>query len=78
MTGAALLLDAPVWVAPTRLSSTVTRVDFADASIGQDKPCWRATQEQALGLEQTETLPQLSEAKVLDIKRRTVHRGEDA
>ncbi len=37
---------------------------------------WRAAQEQALGLEQTETLPELSEADVLDIKRRTVRRAE--
>jgi len=37
---------------------------------------WRAAQEKALGLEQTETLPELSEAEVLDIKRRTVRRGE--
>ena len=37
---------------------------------------WRAAQEKALGLEQTETLPELSEAGVLDIKRRTVRRAE--
>ncbi len=37
---------------------------------------WRAAQEQAQGLERTETLPELSEADVLDIKRRTVQRGE--
>ena len=37
---------------------------------------WRAAQERALGLEQTETLPDLSEAEVIDIKRRTVRRGE--
>jgi putative ATPase len=37
---------------------------------------WRAAQEKALGIEQTETLPELSEAKVLDIKRRTARRGE--
>jgi putative ATPase len=36
---------------------------------------WRAAQEKALGLEQTEELPELSEAEVLDIKRRTVRRG---
>jgi putative ATPase len=39
---------------------------------------WRAAQEQALGLEQTETLPELSEAEVLDIKRRTGRRGESS
>ena len=37
---------------------------------------WRAAQEKALGLEQTETLPELSEAGVLDIKRRTVRRAQ--
>jgi putative ATPase len=37
---------------------------------------WRAAQEKALGLEQIETLPELSEADVLDIKRRTGRRGE--
>ena len=37
---------------------------------------WRAAQEKALGLEQTETLPDLSEAEVIDIKRRTVRRGD--
>jgi putative ATPase len=37
---------------------------------------WRAAQEKALGLEQTEELPELSEAEVLDIKRRTVRRAE--
>jgi putative ATPase len=37
---------------------------------------WRAAQEKALGLEQTEELPEVSEAEVLDIKRRTVRRGE--
>jgi len=37
---------------------------------------WRAAQEQALGIEQTEELPALSEAEVLDVKRRTVRRGE--
>jgi putative ATPase len=37
---------------------------------------WRAAQEKALGLEQTEELPELSEAQVLDIKRRTGRRAE--
>ena len=36
----------------------------------------RAAREQALGLEQTETLPGLSEAGALDIKRRTVRQPE--
>ena len=39
---------------------------------------WRAAQEKALGLEQTETLPELSETDVLDIKRRTGRRGDAA
>jgi len=37
---------------------------------------WRAAQEKALGIEQTETMPELSEAEVLDIKRCTTRRGE--
>lgn len=37
---------------------------------------WRAAQEKALGLEQTEELPELSEAEMLDNKRCTVRRGE--
>jgi putative ATPase len=37
---------------------------------------WRAAQEKALGLEQTAALPDLSEAEVLEIKRRTTRRGE--
>jgi putative ATPase len=37
---------------------------------------WRAAQEKALGIEQTEELPELSEAEVLDIKRRTGRCGE--
>ncbi len=37
---------------------------------------WRAAQGKALGLEQTETLPELSEADVGDIKRRTMGRAE--
>ena len=39
---------------------------------------WGAVQEKALGIEQTETLPELSEADVLDIKRCTVRCGEAA
>jgi hypothetical protein len=39
---------------------------------------WRAAQEKALGIEQTETLPELSEDEVLDIKRRTGRRAEGA
>jgi len=37
---------------------------------------WRTAQKKALGIEQTEELPELSEAQVLDIKRRTGRRGE--
>jgi putative ATPase len=37
---------------------------------------WRAAQRQVLGIEQTEELPALSEAEVLDVKRRTVRRGK--
>jgi putative ATPase len=37
---------------------------------------WRAAQEKALGIEQTETVPELCEADVLDIKRRTTRRAE--
>jgi len=37
---------------------------------------WRAAQEKALGIEQTETLPELSEAEVFEVKRRTGRRGE--
>jgi len=37
---------------------------------------WRAAQEKALGLDQTETQPELSEADVLDIKRRSARRAE--
>ncbi len=45
----------------------------------KDRPArWRAAQEKALGLAQTETVPELSEAEVLDVKRRTVRRGDGA
>ena len=46
---------------------------------------WRAAQEKALGLEETETLPELNEAEVLDtphlpvgagVERRTTRRAE--
>ncbi len=37
---------------------------------------WREAQEKALGLEETETLPELSEADMLDIKRRGARRAE--
>ncbi len=39
---------------------------------------WRAAQEKALRLAQTETLLELSEAEVLEVKRRTVRRGDGA
>jgi putative ATPase len=37
---------------------------------------WREAQRKALGIEQTEVLPALSEADVLEVKRRTGRRGE--
>jgi putative ATPase len=37
---------------------------------------WRAAQEKALGLERTETMPELSEAEVLEVKRRSSRRAE--
>jgi hypothetical protein len=37
---------------------------------------WRAAQEKALGIEQAEELPELSEAEVIEIKRRTMRGGE--
>jgi len=37
---------------------------------------WREAQKKALGIEQTEELPALSEAEVLEFKRRTVRRGD--
>jgi len=37
---------------------------------------WREAQRKALGIEETEELPELSEAEVLDIKRRTTRRAE--
>ena len=47
-----------------------------EAQVNDRLARWRAAQEKALGLEQTETLPDLSEAEVIDIKRRTVRRGD--
>jgi hypothetical protein len=42
--------------------------------------CWHAAAlwEKALGIAQTETLPDLNEARIVDLKRRTVRRTEDA
>ena len=37
---------------------------------------WREAQRRALGIAQAEELPALSEAEVLDVKRRTMRRGE--
>ena len=48
-----------------------------EAGVKERLARWRAAQEKALGLEQTETLPELSESEVLDIKRRTTRRGEN-
>ena len=39
---------------------------------------WRAAQEQALGIAQTETLPDLSEEGIKEIKHRLGRRAEDA
>jgi putative ATPase len=39
---------------------------------------WREAQRLAVGIEQTEELPELSKAEVLDIKRRTVRRAENS
>jgi hypothetical protein len=47
-----------------------------EAQVNDRLTRWRAAHEMALGLEQTETLPDLSEAEVLDIQRRTGRRGE--
>ena len=41
-----------------------------EASVKDRLARWRTAQEKALGLEQTETLPELDEAEVLAIKRR--------
>ena len=49
-----------------------------EAQVKERLARWRAAQEQALGITQTEELPELSEAEVLDIKRRTGRRGENA
>ena len=52
--------------------------DGFDAQVKDRLARWRAAQENALRIEQTEALPELSEAEVLDVKRRTVRRAEDA
>jgi putative ATPase len=49
-----------------------------EAQVKERLARWRAAQEQALGITQTEELPELSEAEVLDIKRRAGRRGENA
>jgi putative ATPase len=63
---------------PTALLGTYfyspTREGY-EAQVKDRLARWRAAQEKALGLEQTEELPALSESEVLDIKRRTVRRG---
>ena len=48
-----------------------------EAQVKERLARWRAAQEQVLGLEQTDTLPELSESEVLDIKRRITRRGEN-
>ena len=47
-----------------------------EAQVKERLARWHAAQEKALGIEQTETLPECSEDEVLDIKRRTVQRAE--
>ncbi len=49
-----------------------------EAQVNDRLARWREAQRKVLGIEQTETLPELSEADVLDIKRRTGRRGEGA
>ena len=58
------------------LTSIPLRSEGYEAQVTDRLARWRAAQEKALGIEQTETLPELSEAEVLDIKRRTVRRGD--
>jgi len=65
---------------PTALLGTYFYSPSEEGYEGQVKDRlarWRAAQEKALGLEQTKELPELSEAEVLDIKRRTGRRGEE-
>src|SRR6266851_1443052 len=64
---------------PTALLGTYFYSPSQEGYEGQVKgrlARWRAAQEKALGLEETETLPELSEADVLDIKRRSARRAE--
>ena len=66
---------------PTALLGTYFYSPSEEGYEGQVKDRlarWRAAQEKALGIEQTEELPELSEAEVLDIKRRTGRRGDGA
>ncbi len=47
-----------------------------EAQVRERLARWREAQRKALGIEETAELPALSEAEVLDVKRRTVRRGE--
>jgi putative ATPase len=47
-----------------------------EAAVKERLARWRTAQEKALGLDETEELPALSEAEVLNIKRRTGRRAE--
>ena len=47
-----------------------------EAQVKERLARWREAQEKALGLEQTETLPDLSEAGIKEIKRRLGRRSE--
>ena len=55
---------APISISPSQVGY--------EAQVKDRLARWRAAQEKALGIEQTEELPELSEAEVLDVKRRTV------
>jgi hypothetical protein len=46
------------------------------AQVKERLACWRAAQEKALGLEQSETLPDLSQAGLKEIKHRLGRRAE--
>jgi putative ATPase len=48
----------------------------SEAQVKDRLARWRQARSKALGIEQTEELPELSEAEVLDVKRCTVRRGE--
>jgi putative ATPase len=64
---------------PTALLGTyfyVPSEEGYEARVKDRLARWREAQRKALGIEQTEELSALSEADVLEVKRRTVRRGE--